>query len=1192
VSILKRIFPFLKWFEDYDLVALRADFISGLTVALVLIPQSMAYAQLAGLPPYFGLYAAFLPPVIASLFGSSRQLATGPVAVVSLMTSASLEPLATAGSEQFIAYALLLALMVGLFQLALGVLKLGVVVNFLSHPVVNGFTNAAALIIATSQLSKIFGVYVDNAPHHYETIYRIAVSAYHYLHWPTFAMAAISFITMIVLRRINKRIPQVLVAVVITTFISWTTGFEKRETVSLNQIKSSEAIRVINEFNEAIHTKEVLEAQRSEDKKAWEKLEASGAEMCLRCHERRRIQQNEQGIDSGKAKADASANPLILHDLAGIFEQHLVKIKQSISEHRTKLRGFLFECSTAPDGKKQFYPSGSTPEHVKIQGGTWRLMVGDKPMNPDAMTISGGGAVVAEIPEGLPGFRKPVVDFGIVAELAAAAVIISLLGFMEAISIAKAMAARTRQKLDPNQELIGQGLANIIGSFGQSYAVSGSFSRSAVNFQTGGRTGVSNVFSSVFVMIVLLFLAKGLYHLPQAVLASVIMMAVFGLLNVGGFVHAWRTSRFDGAVSIVTFLGTFIFAPHLEWGIFMGVVLSLGGYLYRTMRPTVIALAPHPEGMMMDAKRHELKSCRHIAVVGFEGPLNFASTNYLEDEITNRVSEFPQLRHLLISGNGISEIDASGEETLRNLVDNLKDAGCRVSFSGFSDKLMDVLERSHFYDHVGKGRFFRTRAHAIAAIYPSAHLEVEEADCPYRIIMPPVVELSLHPDGSLRNAERHGLRSCRHIAALRFDGPITFANAAYMEQEILASLTDRPGLRHVVLVSHSINRIDESGAEKLGDLVKRLQNDGYAVSFSGLKEEVVDFLERAHVAEILGHENIYPTQVTAIAGIYARAHMGSSEENCPLSSLAHRFSELSFHDSGTLREAEQLNLKLCRHIGVLRFDGPLPLSNRKASQSEFIRWAKKRPEVENIVFLGNTLDKLDNSQSANLLALIEAVRDAGYKVALAEFPDRAFEALSRNNAAQAIGLDNFYPTGALAISGIFTEAHADDQEEDCPLRGVLPKLVELAKHPDGSFRDAHRNNLALCQRIAAVRFDGPLNFATIRYFEKTLRKVLERRSSARYVLFAGHTLSGLSSTAAEGLVSFFKQLRSEGYWVGVSGLKDDDLDILRQANHEGVIGKDTFFSTQATAVEHIRGEAHLDCDEDPCPLVEVVQAPK
>jgi SulP family sulfate permease len=186
--MLKRILPFMGWFKGYNLASFRLDAVAGVTVALVLIPQSMAYAQLAGLPAYYGLYAAFLPPMIAAMFGSSMQLATGPVAIVSLMTAASLEPLATAGSEAFLAYAVLLALIVGIFQLLLGVLRLGLVVNFLSHPVVNGFTNAAAIIIASSQLSKMFGVYVDKAPHHYETIWRVCLEAAHYTHWPTWPM--------------------------------------------------------------------------------------------------------------------------------------------------------------------------------------------------------------------------------------------------------------------------------------------------------------------------------------------------------------------------------------------------------------------------------------------------------------------------------------------------------------------------------------------------------------------------------------------------------------------------------------------------------------------------------------------------------------------------------------------------------------------------------------------------------------------------------------------------------------------------------------------------------------------------------------------------------------------------------------------------------------------------------------------
>jgi sulfate permease, SulP family len=1190
MSILKRIFPFLAWFEKYDMQALRADFMSGLTVALVLVPQSMAYAQLAGLPAYYGLYAAFLPPIIASLFGSSRQLATGPVAIVSLMTSVSLEPLATAGSEQFVAYALLLALMIGVFQLSLGLLKLGVVVNFLSHPVVNGFTNAAALIIATSQLAKIFGVYVDKAPHHYQTIYRILSAAFHYIHWQTAAMAAIAFTTMIVLKRINKRIPQVLIAVTITTALSFFSGFEKNESIPVTRIESPEVVAHLTAFNTAVRIKEQFEAQRNEDKRLWKTRTATGEEVCGRCHGSRSL---------GDAGASKRAEPLpramestiLLHDLAGLFDTHIGHIKKTISEHRHALRQVLLDRGTRADGSVRFYVRGNAPADVQISGGTWRISVRDKAINPERVKLTGGGAVVGNIPEGLPALRMPEIDLNIVAELVAAAIIISLLGFMEAISIAKAMAARTRQKLNPNQELIGQGLANIVGCFGQSYAVSGSFSRSAVNFQTGGQTGLSNVFSSLFVMVVLLYLSQGLYHLPQAVLASVIMMAVVGLINVGGFVHAWRTSRFDGAVSIATFVITFFAAPHLEWGIGVGVVLSLSGYLYRTMRPKVISLAPHPDGAMMDIKRYGLKSCRYIAVVNVDGPLNFASINYLESEIVSRVLEFPELKHLLISGNGINEIDASGEEMLRDMVSNLSDTGCTISFSGFSDKVLDVLKRSHFCDLVGDSSFYRTRAQAIAAIYPAAHTGSEEEDCPYRLIMPPLVELSLHPDGSLRNAAHHQLRCCRHITVLRFDGPVTFANAAYMEQEILANLADRPTISHVLLVSHGINRIDASGAEKLGDLVTRLREDGYAVAFSGLKEEVVEVLEATHVTELIGHENLFPTQVVAVAGIYARAHMGSSEVACPLSALSHRLTELSLTEDGLLKGAKQLDLKLCRHIAVLRFDGPLPLSNQKASQSEFIRWAKKRPEVETIVFVGYTLDKIDTAEAENLSVLVAAVREAGYRVTLTGFSAHAFEALTRFGIVEAIGEASFYQSESLAIASVFTDAHAGSDEQACPFKKLMPKLVEVSKHSDGAYRDAARNRLALCRQIVAVRFDGSLNFATFRYFEKSLHEILSRRSSAKHILIAVHTLFGLDLAAAQALTQLFQELKEAGYWIGVSGLNDDDLEIFQKADPEGLLGSDAIFPTEAVAIGQIYARAHHNSDEAPCPLIDIVEAP-
>ena len=261
--MLTRILPFILWFKDYNFSKFRIDFLAGLTVALVLIPQSMAYAQLAGLPAYYGLYASFLPPMIAALFGSSRQLATGPVAIVSLMTAASLEPLATAGSEAFIAYAVLLALTVGVFQLVLGLFRLGLIVNFLSHPVVNGFTNAAAIIIASSQLSKMFGVYVDKAPHHYQTIIRVIQAAFAYTHWPTLLIGIFAIIIMYFLKKINPRIPNVLVAVAITIIISWLIGFEHNERIDISGIQSQSIHQTVIKFNHAVREIATIGEERS-----------------------------------------------------------------------------------------------------------------------------------------------------------------------------------------------------------------------------------------------------------------------------------------------------------------------------------------------------------------------------------------------------------------------------------------------------------------------------------------------------------------------------------------------------------------------------------------------------------------------------------------------------------------------------------------------------------------------------------------------------------------------------------------------------------------------------------------------------------------------------------------------------------------------------------------------------------------
>ena len=397
---LRQIFPFLTWVGELrDKNILRADIIAGISVALVLIPQSMAYAQLAGLPAYFGLYISFMPVMVAALWGSSRQLATGPVAVVSIMMATALAPIATS-PEHYIALAMFMALLVGLFQLFLGVFRLGVVVNFLSHPVIVGFTNAAAIVIGLSQLPKIFGMTMPGVVSD-PFMGRIwgVVEQLGDTHMPTLFMGLGAFAIMMGLKRYAPKLPGVLIVVSATIVTSWLIGFEAQ-----------------------------------------------------------------------------------------------------------------------------------------------------------------GGSVVGSIPEGLPNLEAPVFNMDLIITLLPSAIVIALVGFMEAISIAKAMAAKTKDHIDPNQELIGQGLGNIAGSFTQAYPASGSFSRSAVNLNAGAKTGFSSVVTAIIVVITLLFLTPLLYHLPQAVLAAVIMMAVFGLINFKAVKHAWDANKHDGIASVVTFVATLGFA--------------------------------------------------------------------------------------------------------------------------------------------------------------------------------------------------------------------------------------------------------------------------------------------------------------------------------------------------------------------------------------------------------------------------------------------------------------------------------------------------------------------------------------------------------------------------------------------------------------------------------------------------------
>lgn len=702
-----RILPFTEWMGEVRAATLKADAQAGLTVALVLIPQSMAYAQLAGLPAYYGLYASFLPPLVAALFGSSRQLATGPVAVVSLLTAVALEPLAPMGTQGYIAYAVLLALMVGLFQFLLGVLRLGLLVNFLSHPVVNGFSNAAAIIIASSQLAKLFGVAVDSAGYHFETIANVFSAVLHHLHWPTLLMGLAAFAIMYVMRMLYPHSPHVLVAVVATTLIAWLTGFERQVQVPATAIAVPQAHALIETYNTAVESQARLAAKHTQ------------------LRQQAKDQHGEDPVAALKARHQAQ--------LLGI---QMESLQAKARTTRKQIRRILMEGTAyAPGNASGFYLKASLPDKAKGDGRTWRIVVDRGPIAWDDVTLSAGGKVVGRVPRGLPPIDWPQLETKALGHLLIYAAIISLIGFMEAISVARVAAARTGQRIDPNQELVGQGIANILGSFTRGYPVSGSFSRTAINMKSGAHTGISSVITSLVVVVVLLFFTPLLYHLPQSVLAAIIMMAVMGLINIKGFFQAWRAQWYDGAISIITFVSTLAFAPHLDRGIFIGVALSLGVFLYKSMRPTVVDLSLGVDRGLHDAVAYGLEQCHYIDVVRFDGPLFFANASYLEDQIRERRKYKAGLKHIIIVADGINDIDASGQEALAFVVDRVRRAGIEISLSGVNDSVMAALARTHLNAKIGEDHFFLNMQSAINAIHAQTHAGGDEENCPLKTVV-------------------------------------------------------------------------------------------------------------------------------------------------------------------------------------------------------------------------------------------------------------------------------------------------------------------------------------------------------------------------------------------------------------------------------------------------------------------------
>ena len=598
---ITRLFPFLLWIKDLSNPKnLKADILAGTTVAFVIIPQSMAYAQLAGLGPQYGLYASFLPVLIGALMGSSRQLSTGPVAVVSLLTAAALGEIVTDPSS-YAVYAALLALIVGVFQFSLGILRLGFVINFLSHPVVTGFTNAAAIIIGASQLPKVFGIRVISSN---DTDWESACQP----------------LTII----------------------------ERIESVDVNGLHA----------------------------------------IC---------------------NADQSYQTIARLLEAAVFHTHLPTLAMAISG---VLGIVLFQ---------RFFPRLPAILSVAVLSTVASFL-----MDYQAM----GGAIVSSINiDGLFSFKVPRFDFNAVGTLFIYAITISLIGFMEAISVAKSMAATTKQRLDVNQELIGQGLSNVTSSFFQGYSVSGSFSRSAVNLTAGAVTGFSSVVTAIIVGLTIVWLTPLLYHLPQATLAAIILMAVVNLVHFSPLRHAWKVEKHDGLVGLLTFVMTLTFAPHLENGIAFGIILSLGLFLYRTMEPNFTELSVEHGSIIASRFADEsVEASQSVKVAKWSGSLYFANAAYFETKLLELIAKNnDELQYVIVDVASIVQVDASGEQVLSNLVESCSSSGVEILFAR-TERLEAELFRSGFKKRYGENRFFDLRADALKYVWQELENIEKEKD--------------------------------------------------------------------------------------------------------------------------------------------------------------------------------------------------------------------------------------------------------------------------------------------------------------------------------------------------------------------------------------------------------------------------------------------------------------------------------
>ncbi|MFN3716623.1 MAG: SulP family inorganic anion transporter [Thiobacillus sp.] len=675
--MLTRFLPFLNWFP-MRADTLRGDLIAGITVAMILIPQAMAYAALAGLPVVYGLYASFLPAMVASMWGASRFLHTGPVALLSLMSAAAIEPLATRGSEEFIALSVTLALMVGVMRLGLGAFRMGVLINLASHPVINGFTNAAALIIGLSLLNTFINVPMPRSDMFLRDLGQV-IAQFPLAHWQTIAFGVGTLVLLSLLKRYFPRLPGVLIAVIVGTVLSASLGFEKKVTVTPSQIEDVAARTAFGDYAR-------LETDLTRTKQALHALNRQLRTL---------------------AKTDR-------HDFTLEAEAlRLAGEEQSIKKQLYGLRVAVHRFALTPVDVNGVTVYRAPGPDAGWFADTWRFASA----KGGEIKLTGGGQVVGAIPAGLPGFALPGMDLGVISGLFGTAFVMALIGFMEATSISRALAAQSREKLNPNQELIGQGLANIVGSFFQSYTVSGSFSRSAVAARAGARTGFYAIFSAVGVIITMLYLTEYFYHLPQSVLAAIVMSAVFGLIDFKSLRHAWRVNRSDGVVGLTTFFATLWMAPQLANGVLVGVVLTILIFLYGVMQPRSEVLGRAADGSLAGAISHDLPPISDdYVVLRFDASLVFINSAFFEQAVMKAISQFPDAKTVLVVGNGINRIDATGEEKLRALASDLKSAGITLALSGLKKPVREALDRAGLDTVIGRENLFPNKEMALSVL--------------------------------------------------------------------------------------------------------------------------------------------------------------------------------------------------------------------------------------------------------------------------------------------------------------------------------------------------------------------------------------------------------------------------------------------------------------------------------------------